>query len=189
MSRALALPLLDQVRIASPCPMKWEHMTAVGDGERTRYCGQCALNVHNISDMTRDEAEDFLRSVVPGQRVCGAFWRRADGTIMTRDCPVGLRAARLRLTRIISRVAAVGALVLTGAVFARSRSAHEWRGAGLASMSPFSILTQWVRGKPAPPPPQPVPGEISLPLVPTTTKTGPTFSGGRWRRPRCRGGG
>ncbi len=177
MSRALSLPLLDQVRIASPCSMKWEQMTAVGDGDRTRHCGQCALNVHNISDMTRDEAEGFLRSVVPGQRVCGTFYRRTDGTILTRDCPVGLRAARRRLVRLISRLAAAAAVLITGGVLARSRSTGA-NGApgGLASVQPFATLTQWVRAKAAPPPTR-FAGEIYIP-PPTTPAPGGSAGGG-----------
>ncbi len=151
---SLQLPLLDRIRIASPCAMKWDHMTPVGDGERVRRCDQCRLSVHNISDMTRDESEAFLRSIVPGGRVCGALWRRADGAILTRDCPVGLRAVRRRLVRLISRAAAAIAVVLTGAAYARSRGLEGRWGGSLASLEPFSSLTHWVRGRSAPARPQ-----------------------------------
>ncbi len=165
MTRALALPLLDQVRIASPCPMKWEHMAPVGDGERLRHCSRCSLNVHNISGMTGDEAEAFLRSIVPGQRVCGIFWRRPDGMILTRDCPVGLRAARARVARVLTRLAAAAALLVTGAVFARSRDREGRAMTGLERSQPFATLIQWVRGKPVQPPVQ-IAGDLWIPPPP-----------------------
>ncbi len=120
MTRTVRLNLLDHLRIASPCSMKWEHLTPVGDGERVRRCAQCDLNVHNISGMSRDEAEVFLRSLVPGQRACGVFRRRSDGTIITRDCPVGVRAPRQKLVRWMVRAAAAVTVILTGAVCARA---------------------------------------------------------------------
>jgi hypothetical protein len=76
------LDLLDNFRIASPCPMRWEDMR--GD-EKVRHCDDCNLKVTNLSAMTRAEATVFVANV--NGRVCAGFWRRADGTILTRDCP------------------------------------------------------------------------------------------------------
>src|SRR5262245_10585878 len=55
-----AAPFLDTLKVASPCPASWDEM--VGD-ERTRFCGKCQKNVHNVSEMTRAEAETFLQGV------------------------------------------------------------------------------------------------------------------------------
>jgi len=56
--------------------------------------------------MTTQEAEDLLRRTEG--RLCVRFYRRSDGTILTGNCPVGLRAIRDRLSRIrISIIAAV----------------------------------------------------------------------------------
>jgi hypothetical protein len=86
---------LSNVKVASPCPADWNRM--IGD-ERVRFCGQCQLNVYNLSAMTRDQAE----SVIAGTegRLCVRFYRRKDGSILTQDCPVGLRAIRQRASRI-----------------------------------------------------------------------------------------
>jgi hypothetical protein len=48
---------LQNVGIASPCPADWERM--VGDN-RVRYCSECKLNVYNLSELTRREAEDLI---------------------------------------------------------------------------------------------------------------------------------
>lgn len=85
---------LDRMRVASPCPIGWESMK--GD-DRVRFCEQCQLHVYNISEMTRPEAEALV--VRTEGRICARLYRRADGTVLTKDCPVGLRAIRRRISR------------------------------------------------------------------------------------------
>jgi hypothetical protein len=100
---------LDHVTVAAPCNVGWEKM--VGD-ERVRFCGQCSLNVYNLSGMTKGEAE---RLVVQAEgRLCVRFYRRADGTILTKDCPVGLRAIRKRAARIATATASAALSFFTG---------------------------------------------------------------------------
>lgn len=95
---------LDSARIASPCPASWEKMS--GDDE-VRFCDQCQLHVYDISRLTRGQAEALI-SRTEG-RICARLFRRADGTILTKDCPVGLRAFRRRIARMAT--AAVTALL------------------------------------------------------------------------------
>lgn len=90
---------LEHVKIASPCSADWERM--MGD-ERRRFCGQCELNVYNLSGMTRSEAEELINRMEG--RLCVRFYRRADGTVLTKDCPVGLQAIRRRLSRLRNAV-------------------------------------------------------------------------------------
>jgi len=61
-------------------------MTPV-DGERVRHCGECKLNVYNLSEMTQTEAEGLIRK--HEGRLCVRYYQRADGTVLTRNCPVG----------------------------------------------------------------------------------------------------
>jgi hypothetical protein len=98
-----ALPVLESLRVASPCPARWEEM--IGD-ERMRFCGTCAKNVYDLSAMTREEAEAFVERH-GGQGVCVTFRRRRDGKVLTSDCPVGARRRRFGL--------GVVALAVTGA--------------------------------------------------------------------------
>jgi Carboxypeptidase regulatory-like domain len=90
----------DRLRIASPCPVGWEQMKG---NEQVRFCEQCSLNVYNFSGMTRRQAEAVVRRTEG--RLCARFYRRADGTIITRDCPVGLRALRRRMARVAGAAA------------------------------------------------------------------------------------
>jgi hypothetical protein len=69
----------------------------VGD-ERMRYCGRCSLHVYNLSGMTKREAETLVANAEG--RLCIRYYRRSDGSILTRNCPVGLRALKQRVTRI-----------------------------------------------------------------------------------------
>jgi hypothetical protein len=89
------------LRIATPCQTTWESMA--GD-ERVRHCTLCNLNVYNFAEMTRDEVRQLL--VQTEGRVCARLYQRADGTVLTRDCPTGLRALRRRASRIAAALIA-----------------------------------------------------------------------------------
>jgi hypothetical protein len=101
--------LLARVRVASPCRANWDGME--GDA-RVRFCRECNLNVYNLSEMTGAEAASLVAATEG--RLCARFYRRADGTVLTKDCPKGLRAARLRVSR--AGVAAFTALLSLFAV-------------------------------------------------------------------------
>ena len=101
--------ILDNVRIASPCHARWEDM--VGD-DRARFCGQCRKNVYNFSAMTRAEVETLIRD--KEGRLCGRFYRRPDGRMLTADCPTGVQRKRNRLMRICGVVAGFMVFLLGG---------------------------------------------------------------------------
>src|ERR1043166_780954 len=97
----MAADRIDGLRVASQCSVSWEAME--GD-ERMRHCAVCSLNVYNFAGMTRDEVRALLAR--SEGRVCGRLYRRADGTLLTRDCPTGLRALRRRASRAAAAVVA-----------------------------------------------------------------------------------
>lgn len=97
----------DSLRIATPCTVSWDAMT--GDA-RKRFCGQCRLNVYDVSALTRGEAESL---VTRGEgRVCLRLHRRADGRIITKDCG-RVRAVIARRVRWV-RAAAASVLAVFG---------------------------------------------------------------------------
>ena len=96
---------LDHVRIAAPCSADWDSM--FGD-ERVRFCAQCKLNVYNLSEMTKAEAELLIARAE--DRLCVRYYRRRDGSVLTQNCPVGLRAFKRRLSRVAS---AIGSALVT----------------------------------------------------------------------------
>src|SRR5260370_7964937 len=84
---------LSTVRIASPCQADWVSMAG---NDRQRFCSQCQRNVYNISAMTRREANRLLAQEEGG--ICARLYRRADGTVLTEDCPVGWNAFNRRVS-------------------------------------------------------------------------------------------
>jgi hypothetical protein len=90
---------LDNVRIAAPCSADWDSM--LGD-ERVRFCGQCKLNVFNLSELTKNDAEHLIGQAEG--RLCVRYYQRKDGSIITRDCPVGLQAIKRRLSRVANAI-------------------------------------------------------------------------------------
>ena len=87
--------------------------------ERTRFCQQCGLHVYNISELSHREALTLINETQG--RLCGRLYRRADGTVLTKDCPVGLRALRRRAARIAgASLAAILSLFSVGAGQKRS---------------------------------------------------------------------
>ena len=90
MSRTVSL--VQRIEIASPCPVSWDSMT--GD-DQVRFCGQCQLNVYNFAEMSAEEGERLI--LEKEGKLCARIYRRRDGTILTRDCPVGLAALRRRV--------------------------------------------------------------------------------------------
>lgn len=81
--------MLSQLNIAAPCTSSWEKMTG---NEQVRFCHECKLNVYNLSNMSESEAEELVRE--KEGRLCVRFYRRKDGTVLTDNCPVGLRMIR-----------------------------------------------------------------------------------------------
>lgn len=125
-------PKLDRLRIATPCPIGWDQMT--GDN-RIRFCGHCQLNVYNISELSRSEAEKLIAS--SEGRLCARLFRREDGTILTKDCPVGLRALRRRVAKRTATVFAA-LLSLSAAVFGQQSSSKH----GKTSCTPQTRITR-----------------------------------------------
>jgi len=86
---------LEDLSIATPCKAAWSDMTQLTAGdERIRFCGQCEKNVYNVVAMTRVEADQLIREKEGD--LCIRLHKRADGTVITSDCPVGLEKERLR---------------------------------------------------------------------------------------------
>jgi len=136
---------LNNIRIASPCKADWDAM--YGD-DRKRFCSQCKLNVYNLSGMTRDEAEQMIMNAEG--RLCVRFYRRADGTVLTQNCPVGWARVKQRTRAAFVAMASLFVALFTGVLFASMFSKKSDPG-----VTVISILT---------PTPEPIPlmGAIAI---------------------------
>jgi len=167
---------LENIQIAAPCSAKWGDMS--GD-ERIRHCAMCRKNVYNISEMSRQDAEALIKQ--KEGHLCVRFYQRADGTVLTANCPVGLRAIRRRLMWIGSGIAA---MLVFGITIIRPRvsAAGGFRSlpgiSKIENVQPFKtvidavdprpIRGQMVMGKPCATPVSPRP--VAPPPVATTQK-------------------
>lgn len=123
-----ALPMLDDVRVASPCGESWSEM--VGD-DVARFCLKCEKNVYDLSAMTRAEAEALV-SAREGE-LCVRFYRRADGTLLTKDCPVGV-ARKMR--RRVAAITVLGAGLFSAGAYFYEATARCVQGAAVPTATP-----------------------------------------------------
>ncbi len=100
---------LNNVSVAAPCSADWDQM--IGN-DRARFCSQCSLTVYNLSSMMRSEAEHFV-STGEG-RICIRYYRRRDGSIITRNCPVGLQALKRRMSAVARAISSAVLSFLAG---------------------------------------------------------------------------
>ncbi len=85
---------IQSIFITSPCSVKWEDMAG---GQSVRFCGDCKLNVHNLTSLSDEEAVALLDRKKAGERVCTYFYRKDDGTIVTDNCPKQIKQVRNRI--------------------------------------------------------------------------------------------
>lgn len=101
--------ILDRVRVVSPCDESWNEMRG---NDEVRFCSHCAKSVHNLSEMTRRDAEQLVAK--SKGRLCIRYATRADRKIITASDFRSLH----KITRRASRIAAgafSAALTLTTA--------------------------------------------------------------------------
>ena len=118
--------------------------------ERMRFCGECKLNVYNLSGMTKYDAENLFR--LSEGRLCVRYYRRPDGSILTKDCPVGWARVKERVSVIAAAALSIvislfGGLFLASAVFKKT-----YPKAGLETLLEIGN-----------PKPQPLMGAVALP--------------------------
>ena len=168
---------LGVISVASPCSESWEAMT--GDST-VRFCGRCSKNVYSLDTLSTDEVRELI--VRKEGKLCWRFFVRKDGTVLTRDCPVGLRRVRLRASAAIAAVGALVLAVLAGAL----REGGLWNASqqlgslssrlGLSSVLPTPIRAALgiqegdaLGGMQVEPASPPEPREVKLRMLPTNS--------------------
>ena len=144
------LPILENIRVASPCTASWDAM--IGD-DRVRHCGECKKNVYNLSNMTRPEAEMLIAG--RNGELCVRYYQRTDGTIITSDCTIGVKRKRRR--RVIAAGIALLASTTAAFVVAKRMRAHEQYHETMGDIGPADRVIMGGSGAPPAPAPQPHP--------------------------------
>ncbi|MGH9820012.1 MAG: hypothetical protein ACRD43_07560 [Pyrinomonadaceae bacterium] len=126
---------LNNIRIASPCSANWTEMFG---NERKRFCGECKLNVYNLSGMSAQDAEDLVRN--SEGRLCVRFYRRADGSVITQNCPVGWAKVKQRARVFATAAFSVIIGLLTGLMFVSGFSRQK-KAVEIGTLIPFATPT------------------------------------------------
>jgi hypothetical protein len=130
---------LNNIHIASPCSADWNEM--YGDN-RKRFCGDCKLNVFNLSGMTRDEAEALIMN--SEGRLCVKFYKRADGSVITKDCPVGWakvkHRTRVMATAALSLIMSILSGVFFVSLFSTQKNVVGWLKVPFVNTTPMGVM-------------------------------------------------
>jgi ankyrin repeat protein len=96
--------LLDRVSVEKPCTMDWDKMFG---NDEVRFCEHCAKSVHNLSMMTRKDAERLVKK--SNGNLCIRYYTDKNKKIAFRNAPV-------RITRLGRRVSQFAASIFTAAL-------------------------------------------------------------------------
>jgi hypothetical protein len=160
--------LLGEIRVASPCMASWDEMEGSGS---IRFCRHCRQNVYNLSGMSRREATALVRETEG--RLCVRFYRRRDGTLLTDDCPVGLRAARRWVLAQIGAIGAAFGLLPLVAPFVPASGLQRLRDSRLGQVEPLRRLLDWLD----PAPVSAIMGDVAVPAQGRSAVPGSTPPG------------
>jgi len=94
--------------------------------ERARFCGQCRKHVFNFSAMTSAEVEALVQQ--KEGRLCGRYFQRADGRMLTADCPTGVARRRNRAARWAGSLFATVLFLFGARVSLRSQETNKVNG-------------------------------------------------------------
>jgi hypothetical protein len=130
---------LDVIDVANPCSVPWDSMK--GD-ELSRFCPQCQQRVYALSSMPLEEAAALVQRAEG--RLCVRFYRRADRTVITKDCRGGLQAIR-KFAAIAATVVLGVIFILFGLVGLRTASSGGPGSLGPSGgVEPFASILRWL---------------------------------------------
>ncbi len=165
---------LEAIHIASPCRADWEKMR--GD-DQIRHCASCAKNVYKLSAMTREQAQRLI--LEKEGNLCVQLHHRADGTVITSDCTVGISDSKKSVRALPRFFAAVFAALLGVFGVQSARAASKTVPAVVvAAGAPMMGEMPALRGEPTMGKPAPLLGRIAPPKSKTqVVKTPPKNHG------------
>jgi hypothetical protein len=144
---------LDVIEVNEPCSASWEQMA--GD-ERVRFCAGCRKHVHNLSAVTRSEAERLVCETAGS--LCVRFARGEDGVVQTLEyrTPAG-RGRGWRFWTILSTCVAALVAGANGYLLAKGRPVPPASMVLGKRAAPAVMGAPIVMGAPMPLPPPPTP--------------------------------
>jgi hypothetical protein len=103
---------LDLIDVQKSCPASWNAM--VGD-RKSRFCAHCQKHVHDLSAMSRDEAETLVCQSAGD--LCIRLTRAADGQLVTLDYQKPDRGRSWRFWTLLTLPLALISSLVGAAIF------------------------------------------------------------------------
>jgi hypothetical protein len=162
------------IEIPEPCHADWATMRPE---EKGRFCFECSKKVHDLSAMTKPEAQDFLRSTGCAD-ICVSYEHHEDGTLVFRDpaprpAPM-VPLARLRRPRsVAAAVAGAGMAVALAACAPHGDASVRYTAETPVFQAPSVVIphgNQEATPVPVPPPVEVVEDEPCDPVVAEETE-------------------
>lgn len=130
--------MLHGICTAAPCSVSWHDMK--GD-ERIRRCTKCQHPVYFLTDLPPEEVEKFL--VTQGART-GKVYLRADGALMTSDCPEGVRHRARRWIASGVALAVVVLVAIAASFWPRPTASQQPKKRPAKNLEPLPNIEDWV---------------------------------------------
>jgi hypothetical protein len=129
MQEITKMNILDNIYLATPCPANWDDMEG---NDQMRHCQLCSLNVYNLEAFSSEDAAKLIgKKAESGERICARFYRRADGKVMTADCPRGTAKVREKLNKLRRKIlSSLAMLVGVSPAFAQTKESADGSKAG-----------------------------------------------------------
>lgn len=178
------------IRIPEPCHADWDGMRPEDKG---RFCSSCNKKVHDLSAMTKDEAEVFLHRAAC-EDVCVSYQHLEDGTLVFREpaarpAPV-VPLARLRRPRAVAAaVAGAGVAMALAACTPHGEAPVRYSADETPMFHEPSVVIPHGTQPPAPEP-SPPPTHVDEPCDSATEEAEPPSAeppSAEPERPRVRG--
>ena len=93
---------------AAGCPARWGEMA--GD-DRSRVCGRCRQRLYDVDGLSTDAIDALIAGFEPAP---ARLFRRADGSLMSSDCPLGRRRTRNAAIAGVASVTVLAAVCVWG---------------------------------------------------------------------------
>jgi hypothetical protein len=133
----MAKNFLKNLTVPTPCPADWDSM--IGN-DQVRFCEHCSLDVHNLSQMTRAQAERLVAQ--SNGRLCVRYHRSSTGQPLT--LPVGQKLHGI--SRRVSRIAAGAFTATLSVTSAVAQGSASYRSGNANPANETQPVARWASG-------------------------------------------
>ncbi len=135
---------LKNLTIPAPCSVNWNTMKG---NDQVRFCEHCDLSVHNLSAMTRNQAERLVAR--SSGRLCVQYVADANGKPLLAQAGIKLhrisrRASRIAASAFTATLSVTSAVAHSSQSFQNAQSRHSARPTAQQPVSRFGVNSSLV---------------------------------------------